>query len=103
MQRLLSEERYARFTYADFQEWTGVHRASQCRMLRRLIERDYLNTVPIVKQNENAYGQLFIDGQLLSRVRKRQTVRRKLVCKSVSRNEKSTPSQGKVNAKKRKS
>ncbi len=97
MQRLLSEERYARFTYAEFQGWTGVHRASQCRMLRRLIERGYLNTVPVVKQNENAYGQLFIDGQLLSRVRKRQTIRRKVVCKSARRNKKSTPSQGKVN------
>ncbi len=97
MQRLLPDERYARIKYADFQVWTGVHRASQCRMLRRMIERGYLNTVPVVKQNENAYGQLFIDGQLLSRVRKTQTIRRKVVCKSARIDKRSTPSQEKVN------
>jgi len=95
---LLPEERYARIKYADFQEWTGVHRASQCRMLRRLIERGYLNTVPVVKQNENAYGQLFIDGQQISQVRTRQTVRRSVIPKSARRDKKSTPPREKVNA-----
>jgi hypothetical protein len=98
MQRLLPDERYARIKYADFQEWTGVHRASQCRMLRRVIERGYLNTVPVVKQNENAYGQLFIDGQVLSRIRTQQTVRHPVNRKSARRDKKSTPPQGKVNA-----
>jgi len=98
MQRLLPEERYARIKYADFQEWTGVHRASQCRMLRRLIERGYLNTVPVVKQNENAYGQVFIDGQVLSLVRTRQTVRRSVERRPVDHDKRSTPSQEKVNA-----
>ena len=98
MQRLLPEERYARIKYADFQEWTGVHRASQCRMLRRLIERGYLSTVSVIKQNENAYDQLFIDGQVLSRIRTKQTVRRSVERKSARRDKKATPPQEKVNA-----
>jgi len=97
MQRLLPEERYARIKYAEFQEWTGVHRATQCRMLRRLIERGFLNTVPVVKQNENAYGQLFIDGPLLSRVRKRQTIRHRSQAHRHGQ-KKSTRPQRKVNA-----
>lgn len=97
MQRLLSEERYARFTYAEFEAWTGVHRATQCRMLHRLTERGFLNTVPVHKQNENAYGQLFIDGAMLSLVRPRQSVRRSPKRLS-SRDKKSTPRQENVNA-----
>ncbi|QDU57516.1 hypothetical protein [Aeoliella mucimassa] len=97
MTRLKSEEQYARFTYAQFQEWTGVHRASQCRMMRRLIERGFLNTVPVVKQNENAYGQLFVDGQAISLVRRDQSVRRTQARRSCC-NKKSTPVRGKVNA-----
>jgi hypothetical protein len=72
-------------------------------MLRRVIERGYLNTVSVVKQNENAYGQLFIDGQVVSRIRTKQIVRHPLDRKSARRDKKSTPPQGKVNAKKRKS
>lgn len=98
MQRLLSQERYARIRYAEFQAWTGVHRASQCRMVRRLIERGFLNTVPVVKQNENAYGQLFIDGPLLSRIRKRQPIRRTGQIRRMVSEKKSTPPKQKVNA-----
>ena len=76
MQRLLTGEQYARFTYAEFQAWTGVHRASQCRMMRRLIERGFLSTIPVVKQNENVYGQLFVDGQAISLTRRNQRARR---------------------------
>lgn len=77
LQRLRPEEHYARFRYAEFEAWTGVHRATQSRTLLRLMHRGYLNVVPVHKQNENAYGQLFVDGGVLSLVRPRQGVRRK--------------------------
>jgi hypothetical protein len=98
MQRLLTDEQYAGFTYAEFQAWTGVHRASQCRMMRRLIERGFLNTIPVVKQNENAYGQLFIDGQAISLTRRNQRARRRTEPQRHLEKKKSTPTQEKVNA-----
>ena len=76
MQRLESDEHYARFRYAEFETWAGVRRTSQSRLFRRILTRGLLSTVPVHKQNENAYGQLFIDGPMLSLVRRRQTVRR---------------------------
>ena len=76
MQRLKPSEYYARFRYSDFEAWTGVHRATQSRIVQRLIARGYLNTAPVHKQSENCYGQVFIDGPLLSLVRPRQTARR---------------------------
>ena len=78
LQRLKKQEHYARFRYADVQAWTGVHRATQSRLLVRLMRRGFLNTVAVHKQNENAYGQLFIDGPMLSLVRRQQTFRRSL-------------------------
>ena len=97
MQRLQAEEHYARLRYAEFEAWTGVHRATQSRILQRLINRGYLNTAAVHKQNENCYGQLFIDGPMLSLVRPRQTVRRPVQRRPVARKEKSTPSQDLVN------
>ena len=103
MQRLKPDEHYARLRYAEFEAWTGIHRATQSRILQRLINRGYLNTAPVHKQNENCYGQLFIDGPLLSLVRPRQAARRRPA--TINRPEsnsdacekKSTPSQDLVN------
>ena len=36
MQRLKPDEHYARLRYAEFEAWTGVHRATQSRILQRL-------------------------------------------------------------------
>jgi hypothetical protein len=77
MQRLIPDEFYARLTYTEFEAWTGVHRATASRILQRLIDRGYLNTVAVSKQNENRYGQLFIDGSMLSLIRPRQAARRR--------------------------
>lgn len=77
MQRLKPNEYYARFTYAEFKAWTGVHRATASRILQRLIDRGYLNTLPVAKQNENRYGQLFIDGAIISLIRPRQACGRR--------------------------
>jgi hypothetical protein len=94
MQRLQTQEHYARLRYAEFEAWTGVHRATQSRIFKRLVARGYLNTAPVHKQNENAYGQLFIDGPLLSLVRPRQAVHRQ----SSATEKTSTPKQDSVNA-----
>ena len=94
MHRLQSNEYYARLRYAEFEAWTGVHRATQSRILHRLVARGFVNTAPVHKQNENAYGQLFIDGPLLSLVRPRQAIRRKLWATEKT----STPMQESVNA-----
>lgn len=105
MQRLKPNEYYARFTYAEFEAWTGVHRATASRILQRLIDRGYLNTVPVAKQNENCYGQLFIDGSMLSLVRPRQAGRRRKAqtCRlqdttAIAREKKSTPPQDLINS-----
>jgi hypothetical protein len=93
MQRLQSNEYYARLRYSEFEAWTGVHRAMQSRILHRLVSRGYLNTSPVHKQNENCYGQLYIDGPLLSLVQTRQMAKRRTPTKKTS-----TPSQHLVNA-----
>ena len=97
MQRLQPEERYARLRYAEFQQWTGVHRGTQSRMLPRLVERGFLNTVAVQKQNENAYGQLFVDGAMVSLVRPRQSASRRVKHGPASRHKTSTPRPEKVN------
>jgi hypothetical protein len=94
MQRLQSKEHYARLRYADFEAWTGVHRATQSRILHRLVSRGYLNTAQVHKQNENVYGQLFIDGPLLSLVRPRQASRSRPPTAKIT----STPPRDLVNA-----
>lgn len=105
MQRLKPNEYYARFTYAEFEAWTGVHRGTSSRVLQRLIDRGYLNTQPVSKQNENCYGQLFIDGAMISLVRPRQAGRRRKVqCSRVQRpavadrEKRSTPPQALINS-----
>jgi hypothetical protein len=77
MQRLKSQEHFARFRYAHFETWTGVLRTSQSRLLQRILDRGFLNTAEVHKQNENVYGQLYIDGPMLSLVRPRQSNRRR--------------------------
>jgi hypothetical protein len=96
MQRLLPEERYARFRYADFESWTGVHRSTQSRILARLVDRGYINTAPVHKQNENAYGQLFVDGPMLSLVRSHPDSQALRYARKAT-NKKSSPPQEKVN------
>jgi hypothetical protein len=97
MQRLMPNEHYARFRYAEFEEWTSVHRATQSRILQRLTARGYLNTAPIHKQNENCYGQLFIEGPMISLVRPRQSTRHRPPANSSRCETKSTPPKDLVN------
>lgn len=64
--RLLPNERYARFTYGELQELCGVAKANLSRAVALLREKGLLSTVWVVKQNENQFGLLFVDGPLLS-------------------------------------
>jgi hypothetical protein len=77
MQRLKPQEHFARFRYAHFENWTGVLRTSQSRLFERILDRGFLNTAEVHKQNENFYGQLYIDGPMLPLVRRKQSSRRR--------------------------
>jgi hypothetical protein len=66
LERLKAGERYARFTYGELEELSGIPRANVSRAVARLKDRGWLNTVDVAKQNENVYGQLFVDGALIS-------------------------------------
>ena len=77
MQRLKPNERYARIRYDDLASAIGVHPDTLSRTLTRLQQRGLLNTAMVHKQNENAYGQLFIDGPMVSLTRKRQSAYRR--------------------------
>lgn len=103
--RLMAREHYARIRYCDFQLWTGVHRATQSRLMPRIMAKGYLNSVEVRKRNENRYGQLFIDGPMTSLVRRQQVPRRSQQCLKASqatethqREKRSTPTKEKVNA-----
>lgn len=77
LQRLRPHEHYARFRYAEFKAWTGVLKTSVSRLFQRILDCGFLNTAKVHKLNENAYGQLFIDGPMLSLVRQKQSNRRR--------------------------
>lgn len=97
-ERLNPHEHFARFRYADFQRWTGIRRETQCRLLPRLMERGFLNTVKTPKYEENGYGQLFVDGFALSLTRLHQQPRRRPKRQASAKKKKSTPPKHLVNA-----
>lgn len=66
LRRLERDERYARFTYRNLEEVSGIPRANICRAVARLRNKGFLNTPWVQKQNENKYGLLFVDGPLVS-------------------------------------
>lgn len=64
---LLQEgERYARFRYRDLSELSGCGRSSLCRAVGGLREAGLLEVVRVQQRNENANGNLFVDGPLVS-------------------------------------
>lgn len=66
LRRLLPSERYARFTLRELETLSGVSRANLSRTIGCLKAKGFLSTVWVVKQNENQFGLLFVDGPLLS-------------------------------------
>ena len=71
-QKLCDDERYARFTYGELEVLSGIPRANLSRAVTRLRHRGYLQTISVHKQNENAYGQLFVDGRAISMTNERR-------------------------------
>jgi hypothetical protein len=66
LKRLLPSERYARFTLRELEQLSGVARANLSRSIASLKVKGILSTVWVVKQNENQFGLLFVDGPLLT-------------------------------------
>ena len=64
---LLQEgERYARFRHRDLSELSGCGRSSLCRAVGGLREAGLLQVIRVQQRNENANGNLFVDGPLVS-------------------------------------
>ena len=70
MQRLLSEERYARFTYSEVKELSGLEKSRTSEALAKLKEKGLLSSVEVHQSNVNVYGLCFVDGWLISLVRR---------------------------------
>lgn len=66
MKRLEAGERYARFTYGELEELSGISKANISRAVASLKAKGWLSTVWVVKPNENQFGLLFVDGPLLT-------------------------------------
>lgn len=92
MKRLESGERYARFTYRELEELSGVSRANISRAVTSLKAKGFLSTVWVVKPNENEFGLLFVDGPALTLIKTAPKNREK-----PPMNEKATPPAQKSN------
>lgn len=66
LKRLEAGERYARFTYGELEELSGISKANISRAVASLKAKGWLSTVWVVKPNENQFGLLFVDGPLLT-------------------------------------
>jgi len=91
VESLNASERYARFTYGELQELSGIPRGNVSRAVARLKARGWLNTVEVAKRNENAYGQLFVDGALISLAGARRRVNKRGRTKGRSEQNDNTP------------
>ena len=69
LKRLEEGERYARFTYGDLEELSGMPRANISRAVGLLKSKGFLSTVWVVKPNENQFGLLFVDGAALTLIK----------------------------------
>lgn len=69
MKRLETGERYARFTYRELEELSGISRANISRAVSSLKAKGFLSTVWVVKPNENEFGLLFVDGPALTLIK----------------------------------
>lgn len=66
LKRLEVGERYARFTYGELAELSGISKANISRAVASLKAKGWISTVWVVKPNENQFGLLFVDGPLLT-------------------------------------
>ncbi len=93
MKRLETGERYARFTYRELSELTGISSANISRAVSSLKTKGFLSTVWVVKPNENEFGLLFVDGPALTLIKTAPKNR-----ENPPVNEKATPPAQKSNA-----
>jgi hypothetical protein len=77
MKRLEVGERYARFTYGELSELSGIPKANISRAVASLKQKGFLSTVWVVKPNENEFGLLFVDGPQLTLIKSFQGDRSK--------------------------
>lgn len=92
MKRLEAGERYARFTYRELEELSGISRANISRAVASLKQKGFLATVWVVKPNENEFGLLFVDGPALTLIKGASANR-----EDPPKNEKATPPAQKSN------
>ena len=84
-------ERYARFTFRELEDLSGISRANISRAVASLKAKGLLSTVAVVKPNENQFGLLFIDGVLLTLIPGAATKDRSKPPTPVRVHEKATP------------
>jgi hypothetical protein len=77
LKRLETGERYARFTYGELSELSGIPKANISRAVASLKQKGFLSTVWVVKPNENEFGLLFVDGPSLTLIKSIQGDRSK--------------------------
>jgi hypothetical protein len=77
MKRLEVGERYARFTYGELSELSGIPKANISRAVASLKQKGFISTVWVVKPNENEFGLLFVDGPSLTLIKSIQGDRSK--------------------------
>jgi hypothetical protein len=77
MKRLEVGERYARFTYGELAELSGIPKANISRAVASLKQKGFISTVWVVKPNENEFGLLFVDGPALTLIKSIQGDRSK--------------------------
>jgi hypothetical protein len=84
-------ERYARFTFRELEDLSGISRANISRAVASLKTKGFLKTVTVVKPNENQFGLLFVDGVLLTLIPKAARMDRSKPPAPVRVHEKATP------------
>jgi hypothetical protein len=91
LKRLEDGERYARFTYGELEQLSGISRANISRAVASLKAKGFLSTVWVVKPNENEFGLLFVDGSLLSLIPQAAKADRSKAPERPQMNESTTP------------
>jgi len=91
LKRLEVGERYARFTFRELEELSGISRANISRAVASLKAKGFLSTVAVVKLNENQFGLLFVDGVLLTLIPEAARKDRSKPPAPVRMHEKATP------------
>lgn len=65
LRHLYRWERYARFTYAQVQEQTGIYKATTCHAIELLTQKRLIKVISPNQTLINRYGLIFVDGELI--------------------------------------